>query len=139
MRKIKEFNDGWSQSKVYLLSCTNSDCAFAGQIPLDTIWDKVWTVEARGIKFRWPFLAKSHVTQSKVKDHQYAYQCMICVFQRNPSPVYFGTDTYLDHVQQHRGQPLGEVILYKAKCIADLAADDTEEFELNLFPLNEQE
>ena len=139
MQKFKEFNDGWSQSNVYFLSCTNSKCAFAGRIPLDRIWDKVWTVEAKGIKFRWSFLAKSHVTQSKVKDHQYAYQCMICVFQGQPSPVYFGTDTYLDHVQQHRSQPLGEVVLYRAKCIADRTADDNDQFDLNLFPLSEQE
>ena len=139
MQKFKEFNDGWSQSNVYFLSCANSKCAFAGQISLDSIWDKVWTVEAQGIRFRWSFLAKSHVTQSKVKNSQYAYQCMICAFQGDPSPVYLGTDTYLDHVQQHRGQPLGEVILYKAKCIADRAADDSEQFDLNLLPFSEQE
>ncbi|KAK5126846.1 hypothetical protein LTR08_004581 [Meristemomyces frigidus] len=139
MQRCKEFNDGWSQSNVYFLACAHSKCAFAGHIALDVIWDKVWTVESKGIKFRWPFLAKSHVTQSKVKDHQYAYQCMFCVFRGAPSPVYFGTDTYLEHVRQHRSQPLGEVVCYKATCIADRVADDTEQFDINLFPLGEEE
>lgn len=138
MQKCKEFNDGWSQSNVYYLACAHSKCAFAGHISLDKIWDKVWTVEDKGLKFRWAFLAKSHVPQSKVKDHQYAYQCMFCVFLGEKSPVYFGTDTYLEHVQHHRGQPLGEVLLYKTKCIADHIAEEQEEFDINLFPLSRE-
>ncbi|KAK4540869.1 hypothetical protein LTR36_008811 [Oleoguttula mirabilis] len=139
MQKCKEFNDGWSQSNVYYLACAHSKCAFAGHIALDTIWDKVWSVADQGMKFRWSFLAKSHVAQSKVRDHQYAYQCMFCVFQGEKSPVYFGTDTYLEHVQIHRSQPLGEVMLYKTKCIADHVAEDDEEFDINLFPLSSRD
>lgn len=139
MQKSKMFNDGWSQSAVHYLSCAHSKCAFAGHIDLDKIWSKVWTDESRGLKFRWSFLAKSHVMQQKVKDHQYAYQCLFCVFMGDQSPVYFGTDTYLEHVQQHRGQHLGEVVLYKAKCIGDRIAGDDEDFDVNLFPLTRDE
>ncbi|KAK5125151.1 hypothetical protein LTR85_000827 [Meristemomyces frigidus] len=139
MQRCKEFNDGWSQSNVYYLACAHSKCAFAGHIALDQIWSKVWIAEDKGLKFRWSFLAKSHVPQSKVKDHQYAYQCMFCVFSGEKSPVYFGTDTYLEHVQVHRSQPLGEVMLYKTKCIADHIAEEQEEFDINLFPLSERD
>ncbi|TKA75543.1 hypothetical protein B0A55_03531 [Friedmanniomyces simplex] len=137
--RCKEFNDGWSQSSVYYLACSSSKCAFAGHISVDKIWDKVWTVDAKGLKFRWPFLAKSHVPQQKVKDHQYAYQCLFCVFLGDKSPVYFGTDTYLAHVSSHRGQVLSEVVLYKAKAVVDRVASDQEDFDMNLFPLNTQE
>jgi len=136
MQRCREFNDGWSHATVYYLACAHSKCAFAGHIDVSKIWAKVWNVAAKGIKFRWSFLAKSHVPQQKVKDHQYAYKCMFCVFTGDPSPVYFGTDTLLDHVQGHRGQQMGDVILYKAKCVADRVAGDEEEFDVNLFPVS---
>lgn len=139
MTKCKEFNDGWSQSSVYFLGCASSKCAFAGHIALDKIWDKVWPDEAKGLKFRWSFLAKSHVSQQKVKDHQYIYQCVFCVFLGEKSPVFAGTDTYLAHVQEHRGHMMNEVILYKTKCIADRIAEDEEEYDINLWPLSTKE
>ncbi|KAH9825880.1 SH3 domain-containing protein [Teratosphaeria destructans] len=140
LTKCKEFNDGWSQSNVYFLGCSSNKCAFAGHIALDKIWDKVWTYETKGLKFRWPFLAKSHVSQAKVKDHQYAFQCMFCVFMSQKTPVFHGTDTFMDHIADvHRGQDIGEVVLYKTKCIKDRVAPDTEEFDINLMPLSNEE
>ncbi|KAK0271200.1 hypothetical protein LTR35_000170 [Friedmanniomyces endolithicus] len=139
--RCKEFNDGWSQSSVHYLACSSSKCAFAGHINVDQIWDKVWTVDSKGLKFRWSFLAKSHVPQQKVKNHEYAYQCLFCVFLgAEKSPVYFGTDTYLDHVSSsHRGQITSEVVLYKTKGVVDRIASDQEDFDMNLFPLDAQE
>ncbi|KAK0305607.1 hypothetical protein LTR01_006754 [Friedmanniomyces endolithicus] len=140
MTRCKEFNDGWSQSSVYYLACSSSKCAFAGHINVDQIWDKVWTVDSKGLKFRWSFLAKSHVPQAKVKNHEYAYQCLFCVFSGDKSPIYFGTDTYLDHVSSsHRGQITSEVVLYKTKGVVDRIASDEEDFDMNLFPLDTQE
>ncbi|KAK3071022.1 hypothetical protein LTR53_009418 [Teratosphaeriaceae sp. CCFEE 6253] len=139
MQKTKEFNEfsrsGWSPN-IYYLACSSSKCVFAGHMPVDKIWDKVWTVEARGLRFRWAFLAKSHVPQQKVRDHQYGYRCLFCVFLGDSGPVYFGTDTYLEHVSSHRGQALSEVVLYKTKCILDRVASETEEFDIDLFPLD---
>ncbi|KAK4553394.1 hypothetical protein LTR86_009451 [Recurvomyces mirabilis] len=141
--KAKEFNDGWSQSAVYYLCCASSKCAFAGHISMDKIWTKVWTVEARGLKFRWPFLAKSHVAQQKVKEHQYGYQCLFCVFGGEKGAVYFGTDMYLEHVSTHRGQALSEVVVYKSQAIVDRIVEvdehDGTEFDINLFPLTTKE
>ncbi|KAK5108634.1 hypothetical protein LTR62_008125 [Meristemomyces frigidus] len=143
LTRVKEFNDGWSQATVYYLCCSSSKCAFAGHINLDVIWTKVWTVEARGLKFRWPFLAKSHVPQQKVKGQQYGYQCLFCAFQGEKTAVYFGTDTYLEHVSGHRGQGMSEVVLYMTKAVTDriLEVDEHEstEFDINLFPLNDVE
>lgn len=105
MQKTKEFNDSWSQSNVYYLSCSNSKCAFAGHIDLDVIWTKVWNLgDEKGLKFRWPFLAKSHVCQNKVKNNQFAYQYLFCVFLGYQPLVIHGMDLYLDHIsQEHRG------------------------------------
>lgn len=141
MTKSKEFNEGWSGNSIYLLACTQSKCAFAGHLPLDQIWTKVWTVEAKGLKIRWPFLAKSHIQQYKVRrEKQYQFQCMFCVYLgvgEGRREIYTGTDAYLDHVsKEHRGEILGAILLYKTRCITERVADDDEEFDVNLWPLS---
>lgn len=141
LQKTKEFNDGWSSSTVYYLSCFNSKCAFSGHMDLNTIWTKVWDVsDDRGLKFRWSFLAKSHVCISKVKNQQYAYQCLFCVFLGDQPPVLHGTDLYLEHVsQEHRGQTLGDVVLHRTCCVNNRACDNNEPFDINLLPLGPEE
>ena len=136
MDKRKEFNDGWSSSNVYYLACASSKCAFAGNLPLDTIWDKVFSSPSKGVKLRWPFLAKSHVPQLKAKDQQFAYQCPFCVLRGVQTPVQHGTECFIDHLQEHRGQELGEVVRYKTSCINDREADGSEAFDINLLPLD---
>ena len=137
MRKSKEFNDGWSSSAVYFLSCSNSKCAFAGHMNLDVIWTKVWKMKVkRGVVFRWPFLAKSHVCLGKVKDDQFMFQCLFCVFLGLQAPVIQGTDLYLNHIiEEHRGRVISDVVLYKTGCVNDRVCEDKEEFDINLYPL----
>ena len=138
LEKRKEVHDAYSRSgyshpSVSYLACTSVKCSFAGHQKLETIWDKVWTDEAKGLKFRWAFLAKSHVMQKKVEGKQYAYQCLFCTYAGEQGPVFQGTDCYLEHIAQHRG-PMGEVLLYKAQCVNDRVCEDAEEFDINLFP-----
>ncbi|EMD00159.1 hypothetical protein BAUCODRAFT_367082 [Baudoinia panamericana UAMH 10762] len=140
LQKSKEFNDGCSQSHVQYFVCASSKCAFAGRLDVATIWERVWLVQSKGLKFRWAFLAKSHVPQQKVKDHQYVYQCQFCVFLGDKSPAYAGTDMYLEHVATaHRAQALSDIILYKTKCVSDRVAEDSEDFDINLLPLSATE
>ncbi|TKA75322.1 hypothetical protein B0A49_03606 [Cryomyces minteri] len=133
MKRLTEFNDGWSQSKVYYLACSSSKCAFAGRLPPEKA-NKVWISSSKGIRFRWVFLAKSHVPQQKVQKEQYVYQCMICAFQGRRSPNLAGTDTLLEHISGHRGEDLDKVVLYNTKCITGRIASDEEEFDINLEP-----
>ncbi|KAL2356150.1 hypothetical protein BJ546DRAFT_592190 [Cryomyces antarcticus] len=138
MKRLTEFNDGWSQSKVYYLACSSSKCAFAGRLPPEKA-NKVWISSSKGIRFRWTFLAKSHVPQKKVQEEQYVYQCMICAFQGRRSPNLAGTDTLLEHISRHRGEDLDKVVLYNTKCITGRIASDEEEFDINLEPLKDSE
>lgn len=138
LEKRKEIHDaysrtGYSHPSIQYLACTSSKCCFAGYQKLDTIWDKVWTDESKGLKFRWAFLAKSHVMQKKAEDKQYAFQCLFCAYAGEPAQAFQGTDCYLEHVAQHRGR-MGEVLLYKAQCVNDRVCEDGEEFDINLFP-----
>ncbi|KAK4999527.1 hypothetical protein LTR66_001452 [Elasticomyces elasticus] len=133
LSKRTEFSSGWGSAEVPYLACSSSKCAFAGRLPPTKI-DKVWE-SSKGIRFRWRFLAKSHVPQLKAENEQYAYSCQFCAFQGVETPVLFGTDTLLAHVQSHRSQQLGEVILFQTKCIANRLATDQEDFDINLLPL----
>src|SRR5665811_469418 len=46
-----------------------------------------------------------------------------------------GTAAYLHHVaREHRGQALGDVVLYKLGCVDDRACADDEDFDINLLP-----
>lgn len=129
-----------AQAGVYYLACSGPKCAFAGHYNPKVIWDKVWIDQAKGLKFRWPFLAKSHVAQKVVKQDTYAYQCLFCAYLGRPTPVLHGMELYLAHVAaEHRGPPLSDVVLYKCGAVAGREADDAEDFDINLLPLSAEE
>ncbi|KAK6443567.1 hypothetical protein LTR95_000394 [Oleoguttula sp. CCFEE 5521] len=123
----------YSQPQNQYLKCASTKCCFRSHMRIDLIWDKVWVDSNKGLKFRWTFLAKSHVSQKVVKEKQYVFQCLFCVYAGESTPVFHGTNIYLEHVAEHRG-PMGEVILYKAGCINDRIAEDNEAFDINLYP-----
>lgn len=120
------------------LACQQQRCAFRSSFSsqdVNVIWRKVFTMEPKGLKLRWSFLAKSHVLQKVVVKHQYSFKCLFCVFTTGQSGVYHGMDFYLDHVSSaHRSERMSEVILYKTGCINDRVARDTDDFDINLFP-----
>ena len=124
----------------YYLQCNAKSCAFRSNFlhtDVEVIWRKVFTSNAKGIKVRWRFLAKSHVLQKVVVKGQFSYKCLFCVFlgQSGGGGVYHGVDLYLDHINdQHRGQRLNDVVLFKTGCVNDRVVEDGEEFDINLFP-----
>lgn len=135
--------DPWSRhpsaNAAQYLSCLQPKCAFRSSFAnanVEVMWNKVFIFEAKGIKLRWPFLAKSHVQQKVVVKHQYSFKCLFCVFLGGQSGVYHGMDYYLEHIlNEHRGRALGDVVLYKTGCINDRIADDKDEFDINLYPM----
>ncbi|GIZ38326.1 hypothetical protein CKM354_000174600 [Cercospora kikuchii] len=122
------------------LACSHGKCAFRSNFThhdVDVIWNKCFTIEAKGVKFRWKFLAKSHVMQKVVVKGNYSFKCLFCALQglQGGGGVYHGIDYYLDHVNEaHRGTRMNEVVLYKTGCIIDRVAEDTEDFDVNLWP-----
>lgn len=61
---------------------------------------------------------------------------MFCVFLGDKPPILHGTDLYLEHVsEEHRGRTLGDVVLYRTSCVNDRVCDDSDQFDINLFPL----
>lgn len=95
--------------------------------------------KSHGVHYRWLFLAKSHVKQSKAKNGIYNYKCIFCVLQNIDSPVYQRAGNLMQHIATHRGEQLGETILHRTSCIAGRVAVDDEHFDINLTPLEPQE
>jgi len=141
--KCKEV-EAWSRhpsshaSAAQYLACQQQRCAFRSSFAnkdTEVIWRRVFTLESKGMKVRWQFLAKSHVLQKVVVKHQYTFKCLFCIFLGRQSGVYHGMDYYLDHIaSEHRGKPLNEVILYKTGCINDRVANEDDDFDINLWP-----
>lgn len=148
MRKIRE-GRAYSRSgaacrtaTIYFQKCRASRCAFRssfGSSDPNLLWTKVFESAARGIKLRWTFLAKSHVPQRVVVQNKYSYKCLFCVYQQDAplEAVYFGMDAYLDHIScEHRGKDMDPVLLYKTRCLNNRIADDQDNFDINIWPLN---
>ncbi|KAJ9199865.1 hypothetical protein DTO164E3_4322 [Paecilomyces variotii] len=86
--------------------------------------------EATGIRYRWVFLAKSHVTKK-------IFGCIFCCAERKTQCEKFkDLSLFMDHLlQKHRHAVPGmEALLYRTKCILGRVADDAEDFDINIPP-----
>ena len=138
-RKAMTIRNDYSQSAQSKagLSCTK--CGYKCPFNEDVLWNKVFTVSSQGIKARFSFLAKSHVPHRQLADSQYYYQCIFCVFMGLETRK-MNSKQYLDHiVLEHRGAKLSSVVLNRTKCVNDRICDDSEEFDINLFPVAESQ
>ncbi|MCJ1244971.1 hypothetical protein MMC30_002172 [Trapelia coarctata] len=117
-------------------------CAFGGPaFARSGGWEYDTSVhKAHGVHYRWLFLAKSHVKQSKAKNGIYNYKCIFCVLQNIDSPVYQRAGNLMQHIATHRGEQLGETILDRTSCIDGRVAAEDEQFDINLtLPEKQQE
>ena len=120
----------------YYWACGSSKCAFDGPAcKKDKDWVHDDTVHScYGIRYRWIFLAKSHIVMSKVKNHIYDYRCVFCVSEDYESPIFRDVKGLMEHVSKHRGQQLGDGVLRKLNCINKRVATEQEDFDINLMP-----
>ena len=121
--------------------CRNKYCVFEGpacKIGKEFFFDDtVREFKSNGvllIRYRWSFLAKSHVAMRKTKHKAYDYRCIFCVLQGTPAPAIRKTRPFLEHVAEHQIQHLDESILRKTLCINDRVARDDEYFDVNFPP-----
>lgn len=117
--------------------CRNSKCVFespACKIGKEFSFDDS-VYQFQGLRYRWAFLAKSHVALGRSKNKVYNYRCIFCVLQGKGSPIVTSIRSLLEHIVQHRGQPMDESILAKTLCINARLAAEKEYFDINLPPL----
>ena len=128
---------GPGASTYYFWKCMSKQCAFSGSMfgtKKAPSFDTRVRKSKSGIRFRWSFLAKSHVAQAKVVNGQYNYGCIFCCTGPEPTPVFGGIDTLLEHLLTHKGQGISAQVLQRAGCVVDRLAGDDEEFDLNVPP-----
>lgn len=137
MRELKDWSQS-ARSPLSYLQC--SECKFEGHVNPEIIWDRVF-YQNQDMKFRWSFLAKSHVKQSKfmnrdeAKRSNFTFQCQFCVYMGRPTEAMQGVEAYKNHiVVYHSGQTMSDVVLDRVGCIDDHSCDDREAFDINLYP-----
>ena len=119
--------------------CTSKKCAFEGEM-FGTVKSPTFDPRVResksGLRFKWMFLAKSHVAQARISHGQFSYRCIFCCTNNEPPPVFGRVDMLLDHLLTHRGQVLPAELLYRAGCVVDRLTADDENFDLNVPPFS---
>ncbi|KAJ5667744.1 uncharacterized protein N7477_006314 [Penicillium maclennaniae] len=97
----------------------------------------VYVHKATGIRYRWFFLAKSHVEckRADVEMPNYAlgtFGCIFCCAQRNEMAPRFETlDAFMVHLAVHRCMNAA-ALLERTRCVVGRVAGDDEEFDINI-------
>lgn len=93
-------------------SCPSTKCEFQGPAAQDKKGYKIDTrvsTSPEGIKYRWLFLAKSHVQQP---DSRFpSFRCLVCVLLKDDSAVYHGKAALFAHLADHQGTFLGDMLI----------------------------
>ncbi|KAK5452688.1 hypothetical protein LTS15_006836 [Exophiala xenobiotica] len=89
--------------------CASTKCHFAGKAVPDKkghqIDTRIWQT-TDGLRYRWLFLAKSHMQQQKEGELP-SFRCLICTLLGDESGTYHGSKVLLAHIASHQGGYLG--------------------------------
>ncbi|KAL9601926.1 MAG: hypothetical protein Q9219_002150 [cf. Caloplaca sp. 3 TL-2023] len=121
-------------------ACCNTKCAFEGPaVKIGKGWTFDDTVkQSQGVRYRWSFLAKAHISLVEAHNGKYDYACVFCIYDGFKCPVFRGIRDFMSHVGIHRGKSIPETMLSRIKCINDRIATPADEFDVNLTPLDTQ-
>ncbi|KAK2759973.1 hypothetical protein FQN54_002709 [Arachnomyces sp. PD_36] len=112
---------------------------YGGSSKASRKFDNQVRVDISGIRYRWIFLAKSHVPLKQVPNVSDgsggSFGCIFCCAEwQQDAPVFKDLERFMEHLQRHREQVLSPELIYRTKCIVGRIAADTEDFEINLPP-----
>lgn len=112
---------------------------FGGYSKSTRKFDTKIRVDISGIRYRWLFLAKSHVPLKReptVSDGSGgSFGCIFCCAEwKQKAPVFKDLEEFMEHLQIHREQVLSPELIYRTKCIVGRIAADSEDFDINLPP-----
>ncbi|KAI5356979.1 hypothetical protein Slin15195_G090790 [Septoria linicola] len=97
--------------------------------------DSIYFDPKHAIRYRWTFLAHSHIAARTVQDYSelYSFGCILCAAQGSLIAVYQDLKALLDHIAaKHKTTMLTPEVLEKTKCIIGGAPDGKEDWELNV-------
>ena len=126
-------------------SCSNNKCCFEGPALQSKDEEKkvMWGFDDSirdmyGVRYRWSFLAKSHVEIGNSKGG-YEYQCAFCAGQGKACAKLKGERAFIEHVSTHQGQRPDPFKMFLLNWIAGRAAPDEAIFDVNLAAPYEKE
>lgn len=89
-------------------------------------------VSAPGIRYKWLFLAKSHVRKRASQSNDSNYACLLCSLEGIVSSVYSSEETLMAHIALHHVADMSEKTRSKARCIIGRVAEKEEEWDINI-------
>ncbi|PVI04872.1 hypothetical protein DM02DRAFT_725553 [Periconia macrospinosa] len=103
----------------------------------ETVFDQRIYKSSVGIRYRWLFLAKSHIRQASPASRGAevtSYGCVICTAEKHLSGVFGGVETLMNHVFMEHARPgvVSDASLKLVRCILGRAAGVDEEWDLNI-------
>lgn len=102
--------------------------------------EAVYTHRPTGLRYRWAFLAKSHVACKKpaaLTPHNARgpFGCIFCCALRNePAPVFEELDGFMVHLGLHHRGMDAAALLERTKCVVGRVAAEREVFDINIPP-----
>lgn len=122
----------------------------------ETIVDPTVRVSAVGVRYKWIFLAKSHVkkkamgevhggrmsvaaTGSKAKGagaseakEECNYGCVICSVEGNVTGIYGNVETLMNHIYDKHSRDMDDKVAAKSRCVVGRVAGMDEDWDLNM-------
>jgi hypothetical protein len=98
-----------------------------------TIVDPRTYTSESGVKYKWIFLAKSHVKKKAADSHaeESNYGCMFCSLMDEVSSVYGGVETLMNHIKTVHGvKGMSEGVKKKAKAVMGRMPGKGEEWDV---------
>lgn len=98
-----------------------------------TMMDPIIYTASSGIRYRWVFLAKSHVRKrSSGSQDEYNYGCIICTTENWVTNIYSGVETLMDHIANvHAGTMTHNTARESRAVIGNITAGEVE-WDINI-------
>ncbi|KAF1842560.1 uncharacterized protein K460DRAFT_188236 [Cucurbitaria berberidis CBS 394.84] len=121
-------------------SCTFKGDTFTTPHPTkksktETVVDQRIYVSMAGIRYRWIFLAKSHVKKKAgdcFNSDEGNYGCVLCSVEGNVTGVYGGLETLMNHIALTHVADMSEQTRRKVNCILGRVAGPGEAWDINV-------
>lgn len=120
-------------------SCTFKGDTFSAPHPTkknktEIVVDQRIHISMAGIRYRWIFLAKSHVKKKSTDSlsDESNYGCVICSVEGNVSSVFGGVETLMNHIALCHVADMSDKTRKKVNCILGRVAGPTEPFDINV-------
>ncbi|KAJ5225668.1 hypothetical protein N7468_006893 [Penicillium chermesinum] len=97
----------------------------------------VYVHPGTGIKYRWIFLAKSHMAKKEgLSQRSSGFGCIFCVAELGvPAPISDSVEDFMQHLASHWRVDAGGMLAELTRLVVGRVAHDDEDFEINIVAL----